>query len=174
MTAEPIPTPEPSPRNRQRDPVTAFREDYAAIVVDAERSAQHTATAGWQELYGAVRRDLLRERVRIAGELRRLADLADESGLTEDDEKDLGDAKKSAVELRQRWECFERDVVDAVRRPVKAAQDCLAHYRGAADRDEAMSPLINSGLVELMRIAIAEQRLVRWDDETGSVQVGAA
>ena len=70
-----LPSPTPSPSNRRRDPVTAFREDYATICAEAEIAARHTDTEGWQALYGSVRRDCAIERMNIAKELGSLAEL---------------------------------------------------------------------------------------------------
>jgi hypothetical protein len=160
--------PNEMPQNAKVDPVTRFKSAYRLALAEAQVSIDHTATEGWQRLYADHFKLLRDRRQEIAGQLRVLADQMERRGLTDDDEKALGDIKKASIELNAAHEHFLRQAVDPVKAPITACQDMLVEAMNEARRIEEREPMLNVGLVELMREAVAVAQKVVWSDENGT------
>lgn len=161
----------PTPANKHRDIVVKFTEAYEQAIVEAEVSREHTATEGWRKLYTDHRRASEANRRGIAKNLRQLADIIEQVGSTEDTEKEIGEAKKEANAARVADESFEAQVVYPVRNCVHNCEAVIDTYVSAARREEAESPLHNTGLEYVMRDAISKQPRASWDAETGMVTI---
>lgn len=161
--------PDPSPKNMHRDLITRFKEEYATAILEAEVSAQHTSTEGWQRLYANQRKAERDERRRIAQDMRNVADRLESVGLDEDGEKEIGECKKASAALRDRAYAFETQTVNPVREPVDRCDKIINEARQAARVEEERTPLVNIGLEDLMKDAIAAVRRPRWDADLGRV-----
>jgi len=163
----------PEPASEAKEVVAAFLEDYGRIVLEAQKAAETTATGGWATIYEAHRRELLRERRRIASGLRELAEVSAFEGLSEEEEKELGDLRKAATALREKNQHFEETVVSLVRLPAVRASDCINLYRSKAESVErhfALNP-DTVGTIVRMSEAIASVPIIRWDLERGILSV---
>lgn len=169
MSAQP--NPDPSPRNKHRDLITRFREEYATALHEADVSRQHTGTEGWQKLYAAQRKSERESRRELAGTLKRSAEQMEAIGLSEDGEKELAAVKKQSESLRERVEHFDLQAIQPVRDPVERCRKLMDEARRAARAEEERTPLVNAGLEELMKDAIAGVDKPRWDDESGRVEI---
>src|SRR5512146_2018996 len=109
--------PKPAPDNANRDLVTRFRDDYSSALAEARISAEHTATEGWQGLYGGFQRHQRERRRNLAGWLRTIAEQLEKGGLTDEDEKAAKDTIKDVQALREDAEAFDRQTVSPVRKP---------------------------------------------------------
>lgn len=148
-----------------------FRDKYGQALEQAVTSAEHTATAGWQRLYSghsALIRDTRRD---LAKQLKALAIALEDSGLTEDGEKELGEIKKASAQLRDDEEAFISQAIGPVREPVMTCDRVRQEALNEARRDEAESPLTHVGRLEAMQAEIAGCRKPRWNQETGCVVI---
>lgn len=157
------------PANKQLDLIERFNAEYEAAMIDARRSAEHTATEGWLDLYRMRRESYQADRRRQAERLRALADTLESAGLDEDGEKAIGEVKKECCEMREAMDHWRLLTVGPVREPVDRLEAIIRQARAQAHRDEADAPLVNVGLVELMNMAIKEVHKATWNDETGRV-----
>lgn len=158
-----------TPANANLDPITAFHREYAQAIGAARLTAETTATPGWIALYGAEQEVARRARRQLAVSLRESADALEDAGLEEEGIKEIKDIAKGAEELRQRAAHFERIVAGAIAAPALECERIIVNHQAKAAREEAASPLLNAGLVEMMRIAVARVSRARWDAETGRV-----
>ena len=163
-----LPNPE-VPQNAQVDPVTRFIQRYAKALDAAKVSMAHTDTDGWRRLYAGHAEYLLDARRKLSKELTSLAESLEVGHLTEEGEKELGDVKKAAMELRVANGYWERQTVDPVRQPVRTCEQMLVSAVDEARRIEADQPMLNIGLTELMRAQVARSARVSWDSEIGAV-----
>lgn len=163
--------PNERPKNKQVDLITKFRDDYAIALADAQVSADHTKTEGWQRLYSDHRSNTRDIRRGIAKRLRDIATTIEDFGANEETEKSMQECKKDTVELLTACSSFRRQVIEEVIAPVHDCERIAMAFRNEAAREEAATPLVNSGLEELMRVAVAEQKRPRWDEETGVVEI---
>jgi hypothetical protein len=157
--------------NRRRDPITLFRERYAEALAEVRVSVAHTETEGWQKLYAGFRKEEQERRRKQCGELKRLAGLMEDAGLSEDDEKELAAVKKASESIREAREAFEARTITPVRKPVAECERVMDEARNMARREESSAPLHNTGLEKLMKLAISEVEKPRWDNETGRVLI---
>lgn len=155
----------------QRGLVEMFREEYQAVLADAHEAAEHTATTGWQRLYEERRREDERQRREIANLLRELASMIEERHLTEDETKEIGEAKKLVLELQKSREHFQFQTVGPVRKPVSECERVIDQYRSKASTQQALAPLHNTALVGEMKREIESHQKARWDPVAGVVTV---
>lgn len=170
MSAEEVPSLPPS----NRDLVSRFREEYEAALIDAKISADHTATEGWQRLYAAERDRQIEYRRNLAQTLRNVADRAEARGLSEEEDKEISEAKKSSADIRDRHEIFERETIDPVREAVRTCDRIIDEVKSQAYRDEHDAPLVNVGMVEIVKMEIAKHPRPRWNEDKGQVLIAAA
>jgi hypothetical protein len=163
--------PEEIPANKQRDPITRFKDDYFVALADAHVSAEHTATEGWKRLFNQHRDENRKARADVSSRLHELADTLEGYGLSTEDEKEIGNLKNSVVALRESDEVFEKQTIQPVRDPVEMCDRVINEAMVSARREENLAPLHNSGLEELMRMAVASVARPRWDNEVGVVVV---
>jgi hypothetical protein len=168
MSALPQPL-QPSPNNR--DIIQNLRAEYGGAVLEAMEAASLTCTVAWQRLYHsfidaekAARRDM-------AKRLRAVCDRIEDAGLDEEDEKAVKDVLKTAVTLENAKAVFEKETVARVRKPVDDCSRIIEDYTNRAARIEHANPLIEVGLVEMVRIEFAKHHTARWSDETGMVTI---
>lgn len=162
--------PRPTHQN-SHDIIAKFRLEYSGILADAGVSEQHTSTAGWQRLYKCHEEHMRQRRRELAKRLRALAERMEDFGLSEEDEKDVRDAAKMSAEAREAHDAFVRQTVDPVRMPVGDSERVAVAFQALANRQEQDAPLVNVGLAELMRIEIARQPRIVWDEQRGTVSV---
>lgn len=165
---------EPARKNAQdgnRDVVTSFRRQYAESLAEAQVSVALTGEEGWIKLYKGRQEQEQIERREMAVTLKSIAKTMEDSGLTEDEEKTLGELKKSSVAIRDRRLAFERDTVEPVRRPVSDCDKIIAEAINSARREEAEAPMLNIGLLETMNIEVGRVLRPRWSIETGQVTI---
>ena len=167
------PQPQGDSPNRKRDLVTTFLHDYSDALAEAKVSEAHTATDGWQRLYAGWLATDQTQRRRVAGYLRDLADRLEDVGLGDDDLLNLRDAKKEITELKEAAALFRLQTVEPVRKPATVCAALKEHFAAQARRQEAENPLLEAGLAEVMREAIAGQPRVTWDEERGTVSITA-
>lgn len=156
--------------NRRRDPIQAFFAAYDKATDECKTSKAHTDTEGWQQLYSGERKAEAESRRNLSKDLARLSVQMDETGLGEDAEKEMGEIKKASAALRARVDAFDLITVGPVRRAVTDAEKIIEEARNRARRDEQDAPLINVGLVELMRDAINGVTKFRWNPQTGRIE----
>ena len=161
----------PSPKNKQLDPIALFREEYAAALADAEVSAQHTATEGWQRLYASRRKADRDARRAVADSLRNLADRLEVRPLEEDEVKEFAQVKAAYVEADDNAAGFTNRTVFPVREPVNRCDALVTDHLFKATSEEERTPLHSMGLEESMRMAIASVPRPRWDDDLGRVEI---
>lgn len=163
----------PDPANKQKDVIQRFDSAYSAALIDAQVSAEHTATEGWQKLYHDHVESLVDRRRALAKSMRETADIVELRGTNEEDEKEIGELKKTAVSIRDSDEAFDRQVIQPVRRPVETCERIINEHISQAGREERDAPLHNTGLEHLMRAEVAKRLRVSWDTDTGRVLVEA-
>lgn len=171
MSAVPQEVPERSPDNKRLDLVSKFKEEYGQALARARISAEHTATDGWRLLYSSFRKEQRDQRRDLSEQLQKLAKSMEAMGLSEDEEKQLGEIKKGAQALRETRDVFDRKTVGPVRQPCDECRDLIAEAMNEATLAEERAPLVNVGLVELMRMTITEAEKVSWDSEEGRVLI---
>lgn len=105
-----MPAEEPSPKNKQRDIVTRFHEEYGVALEAAEVQQNHTDTQGWQQLYAGVVKHYREQRRKMADQLKQLAEELEKHGLNEEQEKSIrvslthADAAHGTNGCRQRFD----------------------------------------------------------------------
>lgn len=157
--------------NRKKDLVTRFRDEYGEVLAAAKIAAEHTATPGWQKLYGDHRRAGEAERRRISKILTSHGQSCELNGLCEDARKTVKDAVKAAETLENDDAVFDRDVVEKVKGCVRRAESLINEYRQRANVAEANAPLVEIGLIGVMNEAISKQPVPVWDDTKGVVTI---
>jgi hypothetical protein len=166
--AEPKHKNEPNP---DPTPVEKFREKYVAALAEAQVSAEHTGTEGWQHLYTGFMKSDRESRRELASRLKSYALQLEMTGLTEEDEKSLNEIKKDAAELREHREVFEAKTVEPVKACVDVCNKVLADARQWARLEQERAPLTARNVVEEFDREIKRHPLATWDDETGRVQI---
>lgn len=161
--------PEQVPPNKKRDLITRFKDEYSAAFADVEVAADTTRTEGWARLYAHHRKSQREECRRIAAELRMVADRVEVLIPSEDEEKEIGELKKSCTTLREQNEAFEHQVIEPVREPVQRCEKIIYEAQLAAQTEEERFPLVNTGLEHLMRMEIENVPRAKWDHEHGRV-----
>jgi hypothetical protein len=165
------PEPTPSPDNRRRDLVTVMHDRYMQTLDLARQSADLTATEGWQAMYGAFRKSQRDASRSIANELRGYADFIEKGDSSEDTEKAINEAKKSLVLLREERSVFEAKVAWPVKDAVDECRNIITEAMRQAQRDEEAAPMVNIGLLDVMRDRIKSWPKALWDAETGRVTI---
>lgn len=163
--------PQKRPSNSAPDPVVTFRERYAEAMAGVRISAEHTATEGWHRLYHGQRQENLERRRELAKEMKATALRLEDMGLSEEDEKSIGELKKSVTAIREAFETFDQQTISPVRQPVRDCDRIRSEAMAEARRIEAEAPMINIGMEELMRVEVAKVDKPRWDNETGRVLI---
>jgi len=173
MSAEEAPQqqPEPSPKNKAKDLVTRFVEQYTEIVERAKIAAEHTSTDGWKTLFTDYRHRIQNGYRTPAKTLKQLGEKCETGGINEDERKLVKEALKQIETTENDDSIFVRDVIDKVAAPARDASMCLLEYRQAADLAETAQPLINLGLVDVMKDAIKKQPTISWDGLTGVLTI---
>jgi hypothetical protein len=153
--------------------VEEFIEIYAEVVQEGHRHAEHTATEGWQELYGDHLDEDDKTRKAIADQLKEFAKVIVKPDIVVDpkDLKPLNDARKDAAEHLAALLNFREDVVSKVSDVAKRANEIVNKYRNLARQTENDAPLHNSGLITAMDNAIKQSPVVHWDKKTGVITV---
>lgn len=154
-----------------RKEIEEFRKKYAEALADAQVSADHTAQAGWQNLYTMHRSNVQKERKALASQLRGHADVLERGQLSEEGEKWIGEVKKDAAALRTSVVAFERQTIEPVRAPVYRCETVIEDARRTARDAEGQAPLQARGLIAEMDEAINAVAKVRFDEETGVVEI---
>jgi hypothetical protein len=154
-----------------RKEIEEFRKKYTEALADAQVSASHTAQTGWQNLYGMHRLNVQKERKSLASQLRQHADTLERGTLSEEGEKWIGEVKKDSAALRGMVNAFESQTVEPVRQPVYRCESVIEDARRAAREAEGQAPLQARGLIAEMDEAINSVPKVRFDEETGVVEI---
>ena len=165
--AKPNPEPDKEPKE-----IRDFRERYAEALVAARVSAEHTATQGWQDLYGAHRESTKKQQDSLADSLESSVAVLRQRMLTEDEEKAIGEIKKSLTELRDADEAFQRQVIDPVTAPMIACNEVIERARAAAREAQRDAPLHVRGLVEAMETVIDTMPRIKFIVASGRLVVG--
>jgi hypothetical protein len=166
--AEPKQKNEPNP---DPTPVEKFRTMYVSALAEAQVSAEHTGTEGWQALYKTFMKDDRERRREVSQSLKAYALQLEMNGLTEEDEKALGDLKKQCAEARETREVFEAKTVQPVKACVEICQKVLSDARQWARAEQDRAPLTARNLVAEFDAEIKRHPIATWDDETGRVQI---
>jgi hypothetical protein len=154
--------------------VEKFERDYAEALAAAHVSAEHTATEGWQALYREHRRQQREAARRHADSLRAYAEELQMAGSTEAMEKALNETKKALEALREAGAMFDRQTVEPVRKCVDDCDRVVRDAVSAAANEEERTPLINRGIEDEMKAAVARADRAKWDHETGIVRIEPA
>lgn len=162
---------EPSPRNKRRGLIEEFTEKYAAALTEAEISAAHTSTEGWKRLYAGFRNQQRETRRELAKELKHLSTRMEDVGLSDDEEKTLGGIKKSSEDVNDAKTRFELNTVEPVRRPMVDCENLITEVMYTAQRRESEAPLVEVGLVETVKMAVADLPRPRWNEDEGRLEI---
>jgi hypothetical protein len=161
----------PSPSPKEPAEVTKFRRDYEEALTHARVSVEHTATDGWQNLYGSHQDAIQRARKGIADSLNSILEPLRLRHLTEDEEKALGDIKKEAIELRERDESFRRQTIEPVISPMDECAAVIEAARSSARAAEREFGLGNRGLIEVMETVIDTMPRVKFMTASGKLVI---
>jgi len=153
--------------------IEEFRKKYAEALEGARISAEHTQTEGWKNLYSLNRHAVENRRKELGEQLEDLAKTMKRGGMDEDYEKMLGDIKKASAELRADISAFNRKAIHPVEDPVSECHRVIEDARRNARAGEIESPLTHRGMVAEMDDAIGAVDLVKFDTETGTVEIKA-
>ena len=167
--AQPKLNPEPDKEPKE---IRDFRERYAEALTHARVSAEHTATQGWQDLYGAQREHTRKMQDSACDSLAAHVATLRQRMLTEDEEKSLGDIKKTLTELRTADETFQRQVIDPITSPMVECTTVIEQARSAAREAQRDAPLHVRGLVEAMETVIDTMPRVKFIIASGRLIVG--
>jgi len=171
MSEQEVPTEAETATPAEPTLVDRFVGEYTENMQEVKRSAEHTATEGWQSLYCEHCAQLRDEHRRLGKSLGAMATTLEEGVLTEDGEKSVKEIVKDHAAARARSAAFETQVIDEIVAPVRKCGKIITDYRNKADREERDNPLHSSGVILAMREAIANQPKPKWDKEAGTVQV---
>lgn len=155
-----------------RREIEEFSKRYEGALEGAKISAEHTQTEGWKNLYSLHRSTVENGRKVLAGQLEELARTMKRGGMDEDYEKQLGEIKKASAELRADISAFQRKAITPVEDPVLECHRIIDDARRAARDGETQSPLTNRGLIAEMDEAIKAVKKVRFEKESGTVEIG--
>lgn len=162
------PNPEPSePRE-----ITQFRSKYAEALQAAEVSAEHTATQGWQDLYGAHQLKIQKNRADLADRTGKLTEVMRMRFLDKDEEKAIGEIKSELAELRESDESFRRQVIDPIIAPMRECERVMEEARAIVRKAEHETPLHTRGLIESMETVIDTVPRVKFVMASGRLVVG--
>lgn len=154
--------------------VGGFLKKYDEALEEAKRSALHTATEGWQELYGKHKKDVEQRRKQIGTILHDAAKEIERGTTNDTPEEAIASAKKLYASLRIDVEVFNVRTVKPVREPVLRCTEVIEQARREARENEARTPLILKGLKELIEEAIEGVEQVDWDADSGQVVIKPA
>lgn len=157
--------------NQREDLVARTRRKYMEAFEDAQISAEHTSTEGWARVYQGHQAEVKQRRLGIAKVLAAQAETMDVRLLVEDEEKEVKDAIKQNVELRDFEAQWEKQVLRPITEPVKRCEDIIENARAAADREERNAPLVNIGLCDVLEHMIQGLPKAEWDERSGRVKV---
>ena len=161
----------PEPNHEPKE-IRDFRERYAEALVAARISAEHTATQGWQDLYGAHREETKKHQDALADLLETSVATLRQRMLSEEEEKTIGETKKALTELRAADEAFQRQVIDPVTSPMIACNEVIECARAAAREAQRDAPLHVRGLVEAMETVIDTMPRIKFIVASGRLVVG--
>jgi len=89
-----------NPSPQERPEIRKFKSEYADAMSKARISEEHTATQGWQDLYGDHRESIRKQQIEISDRLKAMSETVRVRLFTEDEEKEIGELKKKACEIR--------------------------------------------------------------------------
>jgi hypothetical protein len=92
-------------------------------------------------------------------------------GLTEEEEKLLAGVKKSSEDISDAKARFECSTIEPVRRPMVECDKLITEAMFEAHRRESEAPLIEIGLVEMVKMEVARMPRPRWNDEDGRLEI---
>lgn len=162
---------EKASKAQEQTVVERFHAEYSAALHDAQVSADHTSTEGWQKLYSDHKRAVRTRRRDLGKSLVSYGKKVEDFGLTEEDEKAIKDIAKSSAEIRGLEEIFRAEALDRVCAPIVACDNLITNFRAEASRQEKQAPLHNTGLEDRMRKAIAGVARPVFNSETGEVEI---
>lgn len=147
-----------------------FAEKYEPLLAEAKQASQLTYEDAWANLYREelrMQRDVSKT---IGTSLETLGKrMGDGMWIGEEDEKELGQLKKDAQELRQRKDNFEATTVGPIRGPVEKCDQLINEIMHKAAMAEEQTPLINRGLEDTVRDAIGAIYRPEWNAKTGQI-----
>lgn len=141
----------------------SFATAYGEAFNLALKAKQLTDTPAWQDLYAAHKKIVANARVKLKTELERLAVVAGETGLGENDVKDLKTAGKLAEALRDGISFFDSQTVS----PVRSTAERCQYIIDQAKTETVVLPLL-AGDIEA---AIAKVKAVKWEQTTGRILI---
>lgn len=172
MTKQAATIEQEAPKSEDKpDMVAEFKDRYGVALAEAYESEEMTKTERWQALFSERQNAERTQRTHLSTRLRGFATILEDSGLTEDDEKSLGDVKKACTELREQSLAFERNTLDPIIKPVRDCESIIETYSNRAGSEAARSPLLSKGLIEKMNAAFARVHVPKYDSQTGRVTV---
>lgn len=157
--------------NQREDLVARTRRLYLEAFEDVRVSAVHTATEGWGRVYQGHLSEVKQRRLAVAKVLSAQAETMDVRLLVEDEEKEVKDAIKQNVELRDFETQWEKQVLRPITEPVTRCKEIIENSRAAADREERNAPLVNVGLCQILDDMIATLPRAEWEERTGRVKI---
>lgn len=163
--------PEKTPEQMRSEFVEKFHTEYAKSLAECRVSASLTDEEGWQNLYRQRVEQYQAARVELADRLRELAEYLAGKGLTEDGEKEIGEVKKSAVELREAWDLFMSQTVKPIKDCVDECNRLIANILDNAGAEQVRAPLVWHGLLDYVTSEVNALPKAMWDGATGRVSV---
>lgn len=157
--------------NRKVDIISRFRDRYEEALTQARMHAKHTETEGWQALYSGFKASCRERLAACAKSLRGKADTIELVGTHEELEKDVGEEKKVLAAIRTEMNAFDQNTVQPIKQCTADCQQIITEAMSQARRDENETPLVNLGIEDLMRDAVASVPKVTWDEELGTVVI---
>lgn len=163
---------ETSPQpNAERKEVVDFLKEYSVALDRAKISEEHTATQGWQDLYGERIEVERKQRDRLSDRLQGFAETIRQRLFDEDEEKAIADLKKQATELRELETYWRAQIVDPIIAPLHECARVIEMYRSLVRNAVASSPLHTRGLLQAMDDAIESVPKVRFMTASGRMIV---
>jgi len=151
--------------------ITEFYTHYEAAIEQARLSSLVTETERWKGIYHEHRRNLIRARKEIAGAVSTLAELLEQRGWTEENEKSAKDSIKDAVSLREAETHWRRQTLDKI---TSAVESCEAVRRDALNKATSFAtsqPMFGQQVLDELRRVMAVLPKASFDEETGCVIV---
>lgn len=148
-----------------------FTKKYEEALEAARISAEHTATEGWQALYGEHRQAIEKRRKSAGERLREAASEIERGGMSEDLGKVIAEMKKTYEAICDDVIAFQRQVLEPIKQPMHRCHEIIEQARREARGLESASPLISKGVLETVEKAIRAVHKVKFDEESGMLLI---
>ncbi len=164
--------PEQTPEDGQRKPnplIAELFERYTPLLEEAKRASKLTYEDAWVNLYQEEMKAQRTTAKRIGDDLASIGKRIGDGFDGEENEKSIGEAKKSLQDLNVQRENFERSTIAPIRKPADDCDTLIDEIVHRAARIEESTPLINKGLEDQVRKAAKSVHRPEWNEKTGQI-----